>query len=276
MSRAAAPLLLTGDEHDRLARWSQAGPPRLAERARIVLACAQPGSSNAAVAADLGLTELTVGKWRRRFAGARLDGLADRDRPGRPKAGLQLTDEERATLARWARRATSAQALALRARIVLACAGGGDNKQVAAELGIHETTVGKWRSRFAARRLDGLADEDRPGRPRTITGEKVEEVIVATLEQAPPSRDSHWSTRSMARSEGISQTAVSRIWRAFELKPHREQTWKLSADPQFIEKVRDVAGLYLNPPEHALVLCVDEKSQIQAYPGDDPGVRNDR
>ncbi len=168
-------------------------------------------------------------------------------RTGRPKAGLTVTDQERATLERWARRPKSAQALALRARIVLACAGGRDNKEVAADLGCHQVTVGKWRSRFIERRLDGLSDEDRPGRPRVITDDKVAEVIVKTLEEAPPGNDSHWSTRSMAKTAGMSQTAVSRIWRAFELKPHREQTWKLSSDPLFIEKVRDVVGLYMNP-----------------------------
>ena len=191
----------------------------------------------------------------------RVAGMA---RTGRPKAELTVTDQEGQTLQRWARRPKSAQQLALRAKIVLACAEGEDNKTVAAELAVHQVTVGKWRSRFIAGRLEGLTDEDRPGRPRTITDEKVEEVIVTTLEQPPANNDSHWSTRSMAKATGMSQTAVSRIWRAFELKPHREQTWKLSADPQFIEKVRDVVGLYMNPPEHALVLCTDEKSQIQA------------
>ena len=185
-------------------------------------------------------------------------------RTGRPKAELTVTDQERETLRRWARRPKSAQQLALRSKIVLACAEGKDNKTVAAGLGVHQVTVGKWRSRFLAHRLEGLTDEDRPGRPRTITDEKVEEVIVTTLERPPANNDSHWSTRSMAKATGMSQTAVSRIWRAFELKPHREQTWKLSADPQFIDKVRDVVGLYMNPPEHALVLCADEKSQIQA------------
>ena len=192
---------------------------------------------------------------------ARVAGMA---RTGRPKAELTMTDQERETLQRWARRPKSAQQLALRSKIVLACAEGKDNKIVAAELGAHQVTVGKWRSRFLAHRLEGLTDEDRPGRPRTITDDKVEEVIVATLERPPANNDSHWSTRSMAKATGMSQTAVSRIWRAFELKPHREQTWKLSADPQFIEKVRDVVGLYMNPPEHALVMCADEKSQIQA------------
>jgi Homeodomain-like domain len=128
--------------------------------------------------------------------------------------------------------------------------------------------VGRWRSRFLAGRLEALSDEPRPGRPRTVTDEHVEKVNTATLEQAPPGGDSHWSTRSMARSEGMSQSAVSRIWRAFGLKPHVIQTWKLSTDPQFTGKVRDVVGLYMSPPENALVLCVDEKSQI-------PGPRPD-
>jgi transposase len=183
---------------------------------------------------------------------------------GRPKALLVLTDEERQTLERWARRRTSAQALALRARIVLACAEGATNVAVAEQLGIWPQTVAKWRGRFVRERLESLADEPRPGRPRTIADDQVEQVIVATLEQPPPDHDTHWSTRSMARQVGLSQSAISRIWRAFGLKPHLEQTWKLSSDPQFIDKVRDIVGLYLDPPERALVLCVDEKSQIQA------------
>jgi len=183
---------------------------------------------------------------------------------GRPKAELVVTAEERAALGRWARRGTSAQALALRSKIVLACADGTANKDVAARLGVSPQMVCKWRARFAAAGLDGLADEPRPGQPRKITDERVEEVIVTTLERQPPGQDTHWSTRSMAKATGLNQTAVSRIWRAFGLKPHRDQTWKLSSDPQFIEKVRDVVGLYLDPPDHALVLCVDEKTQIQA------------
>jgi transposase len=183
---------------------------------------------------------------------------------GRPKAPLVLTDDEQRTLERWARRRRTAQALALRARIVLACAQGKTNKAVAAELGVWPQTVTKWRGRFVASRLEGLSDEPRPGRPRTIADEQVEQVITKTLEEPPPNHASHWSTRSMARATGMSQTAISRIWRAFGLKPHLEETWKLSTDPQFIDKVRDVVGLYLDPPEAALVLCVDEKSQIQA------------
>jgi len=174
-----------------------------------------------------------------------------------------LSEEERATLERWARRPKSAQALASRCRIVLACAEGETNTAIAGRLGCNPATVGKWRSRFAERRLDGLHDEPRPGKPRTIGDREVERVIVKTLEETP--RDAtHWSTRSMAKATGMSQSAVSRIWRAFGLKPHLTESFKLSPDPLFIDKVRDIVGLYLNPPEAAVVLCVDEKSQIQA------------
>jgi transposase len=176
---------------------------------------------------------------------------------------IELSDDERVQLESWARRRTSAQALALRSRIVLLAAEGFNNTEIAERLGVHRPIVRKWRGRFAQHRLDGLTDEPRPGQPRKITDEKVEEVIVKTLETAP--RDAtHWSTRSMAREVGLTQTAVHRIWKAFGLQPHRAETWKLSRDPQFIDKVRDVVGLYLNPPERAVVLCVDEKSQIQA------------
>jgi transposase len=185
-------------------------------------------------------------------------------RTGRPKAELVLSDVERETLSRWSRRRTTAQALAFRSRIVLACAEGATNKVVAAELGTREQTVARWRGRFVRDRLEGLSDEPRSGAPRRITDEQVEEVVVKTLEEKPASGDTHWSTRGMAGATGMSQTAVSRIWRAFGLKPHLVDTWKLSTDPQFIEKVRDVVGLYLAPPEKALVLCVDEKSQMQA------------
>jgi transposase len=184
-------------------------------------------------------------------------------RTGRPKAELVLTEEERETLARWARRRNSAQALALRCRIVLESATGAANTEVAARLGVEPHTVARWRGQFVAGRLDGLADEPRPGGPRKITDAQVEEVIIRTLESAPRGA-THWSTRDMAKASGLSQSSISRIWRAFGLKPHLVDTFKLSKDPQFIEKVRDVAGLYLAPPEHALVLCVDEKSQIQA------------
>jgi transposase len=176
---------------------------------------------------------------------------------------IVLSEAEREQLEAWARRRSSAQALAARSRIVLAAAEGLKNTQIAERLGITRAMVTKWRNRFAEQRLDGLVDEPRPGRPRTVTDAQVEQVIVRTLETAPKDA-THWSTRSLAAEVGLSQTAVSRIWRAFGLQPHRQETWKLSKDPQFIDKVKDVVGLYLNPPERAVVLCVDEKSQIQA------------
>jgi len=188
-----------------------------------------------------------------------------------PTAALVvLTDVERETLERWARRHSSAQALALRCRIVLACAEGGTNTEVAQRLGVTRATVAKWRTRFVERRLDGLHDEPRPGGPRSITDDDVERLIVKTLEESPRAA-THWSTRSMAQATGMSQSAVSRIWRAFGLKPHLVDEFKLSPDPQFIDKVRNVVGLYLNPPDAAVVLCVDEKTQVQAL--DREGVR---
>ena len=184
-------------------------------------------------------------------------------RTGRPKVEVILSNDEREQLERWSRRPKTAQALALRARIVLACAEGDSNDDVAHRLKITAQTVGKWRRRFIAQRLEGLLDEPRVGAPRKILDSDVERVLTLTLESKP--KDStHWSTRSMAEASGLTQTAVSRVWRAFALQPHRTETFKLSKDPQFIEKVRDIVGLYMNPPTRALVLCVDEKSQIQA------------
>jgi transposase len=182
---------------------------------------------------------------------------------GRPKIPLLLTDDERGKLQSWANRPTSSQRLALRARIVLACAQGRDNKEVARCLRITPHTVGKWRTRFVDHRLQGLADEPRPGAPRSLSDAKVEEVITRTLESKPDNA-THWSTRSMAERVGLSQSAIVRIWHAFGLQPHKSETFKLSTDPFFVEKVRDVVGLYLNPPERAIVLSVDEKSQVQA------------
>jgi transposase len=191
-------------------------------------------------------------------------------RTGRPKAELTLSGDERAQLQRWARRATSAQALALRSRIVLACATAGvSNKQVAADLGCSEPTVGKWRRRFVERRLEGLVDEDRPGRPSSVSLDRVEEVVVATLESKPRNA-THWSQSSMAARSGLSRSTIGRIWKDFGLKPHRADTFKLSTDPLFVEKVIDIVGLYHNPPERAVVLCVDEKSQIQALDRSQP------
>jgi transposase len=184
-------------------------------------------------------------------------------RTGRPKADLMLTDQEREQLLRWARRAKSAQSLSLRSKIILRCAEGMDNTSVAAQLGCSTATVGKWRRRFVEDRLDGLIDEPRPGAPRSVSDDQIEQVVVATLERTP--RDAtHWSRASMAAEAGLSRSTVGRIWRAFGLKPHLVDTFKLSSDPLFIEKVRDVVGLYMNPPERAVVLSVDEKSGIQA------------
>jgi transposase len=182
---------------------------------------------------------------------------------GRPKAQLVLSKTEREQLEALTLRRKTGQALALRARIVLSCADGADNKVVAARQRVTPQTVSKWRARFVEHRLDGLLDAPRPGAPRTIDDTCVDAVIAKTLESVPAGA-THWSTRSMAREAGLSQTAVSRIWRAFGLQPHRQETFKLSSDPLFVEKVRDIVGLYLDPPLKAIVLCVDEKSQIQA------------
>jgi transposase len=184
-------------------------------------------------------------------------------RRGRPTAELILSDEERETLGRWARRPKSSPQVALRARIVLACAGGASNTEVAAQLTVSGPTVGKWRARFVTDRLDGLLDEPRPGAPRKITDEQVEQVVADTLEKTR--RDAtHWSRASMAAHSGLSRSTVGRIWKAFRLQPHRSETFQLSTDPLFIDKVRDVVGLYLDPPERAIVLSVDEKTQVQA------------
>ena len=184
-------------------------------------------------------------------------------RTGRPKKPLMLTNPEREKLQQWARRPKTAQRLALRARIALRCGEGLSNQAVARELRVTGATVGKWRERVRIARLEGLADEPRPGAPREISDAQVEEVITRTLETTPP-QATHWSTRSMARATKLSRATVARIWRAFGLQPHRSESFKLSADPFFIEKVRDIVGLYLNPPDHAVVLCVDEKGQVQA------------
>lgn len=176
---------------------------------------------------------------------------------------VTLSDDERSQLVSWSRRSTSANALAVRSRIVLAAADGLNNTAIADKLDIHVSSARKWRTRFVTDRLEGLLDEPRPGRPRTVLDEQVEAVITTTLESTPRNA-THWSTRSLAAELGMSQSAVSRIWRAFGLAPHKQDSWKLSKDPQFVDKVRDIVGLYLDPPERAMVLCVDEKTQIQA------------
>ena len=183
--------------------------------------------------------------------------------PSPHAAEIVLTDDERAELEGWTRRRTSAAGLALRARIVLTCAEGGTNVELADRLELDRSTIRKWRNRFVEKRCDGLLDEPRPGRPRVVGDDQIEALITATLETTPPDA-THWSTRSMAEHLGLSQSMVSRVWRAFGLAPHKQDSWKLSKDPLFVAKVRDIVGLYLDPPERAMVLCVDEKTQIQA------------
>ncbi|WP_326763668.1 IS630 family transposase [Streptomyces sp. NBC_01591] len=265
----AVEVVLSAEERAELLRWAGGGvPARVAERARIILACAD-GASSTAVAAGCGVSVETVRKWRSRFVARRLAGLVDEPRPGRRKPDLVLSEAERAELTRWARRAKTAQFLALRAKIVLRCAEGGTNKEVAAELGIAHATVNRWRSRFITLRLDGLTDEPRPGRPPSVLLDQVEDVLVATLESVP-GKDTHWSRASMAKHSGLSESTVGRIWKKFGLKPHLQDSFKLSTDPQFVAKVVDVVGLYHQPPEKAVVLCVDEKSQIQALDRSQP------
>lgn len=184
-------------------------------------------------------------------------------RLGRPTPPLVPTEEELATLTQWAQRPSTPQALALRAKIILRCAGGASNKDIAAEYEVSAAMVSRWRNRFLRKRLKGLEDARKPRAKRKLTQDVVDRVVARTLETKPHNA-THWSTRSMAKAMGMSQTAISKIWRQLKIQPHREKTFKLSKDPQFAEKVRDVVGLYMNPPERALVLSVDEKSQIQA------------
>jgi transposase len=238
---------------------------RLKLRCRIVLASAD-GLGNNQIAAKLGTSKVTVVQWRKRFLEGGVNGLLDRPGRGRvakPAPGLKLRTGEREKLELLAARPTAAQRAAQRARIILASADGQTAAQIAESLSVCTASVYKWRRRFTKDRLASLTDAPRPGAPRTIADKQVEDVITRTLETTPENA-THWSTRSMAETTGLTQNAIWRIWRTFGLQPHRQETFKLSTDPFFVEKVRDVVGLYMNPPEHALVLCVDEKSQVQA------------
>ena len=190
---------------------------------------------------------------------------------GRPKALLTVSAEDRVVLVRWSKRPTSPHSIAQRARIVLLAADGLSNNEVADKVGCNQATVVKWRKRFVERGLDGLPDDPRPGAPRSISDDDVEAVIVRTLEDRPADA-THWSTRDLAAKAGMSPSSVGRIWRAFGLKPWLTDTFKLSEDPQFVDKVRDVVGLYMNPPEHAAVMCVDEKTSIQALDRTQPSL----
>jgi transposase len=272
-----APLELTGAQRRQLTgAIGDGGDEAMAVRARVVLLAAE-GASNREIAEAVGMTETTAGRWRARFVAAGVAGLTDqRHVPagprGRPLAPITLTDEQRAVLARWCRRPKTAAGLAMRARIVLAGAEGLSNLEVAERVGCHPATVTKWRARFVASGLAGLADEYRSGRPRTISDDHVEAVVTKTVEELPADGSTHWSTRSMAQASGLSQTAISKIWRAFGLKPHRVDTFKISTDPHFVDKVHDVVGLYLNPPERAIVLCLDEKTGIQALDRTQPSL----
>lgn len=264
MPRGPSPpaLELTNKQNAELRVLQVGDDSRLASRATLVLDCAE-GLSISEVARRRSTSAATVGKWRRAFLAEGVSGLHDASRQGRPKASVELTDVQRETLQRYVRRGTVSQRLATRARLILLCAEGRSDAEVAKLAHVASHTVGTWRRRFVERGVEGLTDEARPGGPRTITDDVVEELIVQTLESNPKGA-THWSTRSMAAKMGISNSSVGRIWRALGLKPHLTETFQLSTDPHFIEKVRDVVGLYMNPPDNALVLCVDEKSQIQA------------
>ena len=259
----AQPLNLSREQRTALEALAGSPRARLAQRASIVLALSEPGMTHAGVAEALGTVEATVRRWRKRFEADGVSGLQDAPRSGAPKAELVVTDQQRSELERLARRARANRHLAFRAKIILACAEGLANSAVAARLRATPATVGRWRRRFVADGVDGLFDEPRPGAPRKITDEDVEAIIVKTLESRPKGR-THWSTRKMAEQAGVSHTTVGRIWRTFGLQPHVVKSFKISDDPLFVEKVRDIVGLYLNPPDRAVVLSFDEKPQIQA------------
>lgn len=263
MSHPAPPLELTATERATLEELRRSPRKRLANRAAMILAVSADGMTHAGVAADLNTVEATVRRWRRRFEENGVSALQDAPRSGGPKAELVVTDQQRAELERLARRVRTNRHIAFRAKVVLACAQGLTNVAVATRLRSSAGTVGKWRKRFIVDGVDGLFDVPRPGAPRKITDEDVEAIVVKTLETKPKGR-THWSTRKMAQQAGVSHTTVGRIWRTFGLQPHVVKGFKFSDDPLFVEKVRDIVGLYLNPPAGAVVFSFDEKPQIQA------------
>lgn len=273
-SNGPRPVVVTvgGEDRGRLEALvvDRAASERMRTRARIVLGAAA-GHSNREVAETVGVHPATVRSWLNRWHTEGMEGLSHRSpvpargqRMGRPVVPLELDEESRRVLQRWVRRSTVSAGLARRARIVLEAATGATNVEVGERVGCGPNTVSKWRQRFIVSGLVGLSDEYRPGRPRTISDDQVEDVVVRTLQHDPPDEATQWSTRTMADTVGLSQSAISRIWRAFGLQPHRVNTFKLSTDPHFVDKVHDVVGLYLNPPERAVVICIDEKTSIQA------------
>lgn len=263
MSRRASVVELTADQRSALESLSRNATPRVGKRANIVLALSVEGMTHASVAVDCATSAAAVRRCRGRFERGGVAGLEESNHLGKPKADLVVNEAQRTELQRLARRARTNRHLAFRAKIVLTSSEGLTNKAVAARLKTSESTVGKWRRRFIESGVDGLLDEQRPGAPRTVSDEDVEAIIVKTLETTPKGR-THWSTRKMAENSGVSHTTVGRIWRTFGLQPHVVESFKLSNDPLFIEKVRDIVGLYLNPPDHAVVFSFDEKPQIQA------------
>lgn len=263
MTRRARPIELSDRVRKELEKLSRSPNSRLSQRAKIVLESGVEGMSHQSVAEKLDTVEATVRRWRRRFESQGIQGLLDAARSGAPKAELVVTDQQRTELKRLEQRSRTNRDVAFRAKIILAAADGISNSEIAKRLRTTPGTVGKWRRQFVRDGLDGLFDEQRPGAARKFSDEDVESVIVQTLESTPKGR-THWSTRKMAEHAGMSHSTVGRIWRTFGLQPHVVQGFKLSNDPLFVEKVRDIAGLYLNPPNNAVVLALDEKPQIQA------------
>ena len=281
-TRGPDPVIVTVTETQRAELEAMVDDPatrdRMRVRARIVLS-ATNGMSNTQIAETLAVSATTVSSWRRRFAEGGVAALVERSRVaaegrrlGRPARPVELSDEARAVLEGWCRRTTTAAGLARRAQMVLLAAEGHSNEEIAGRVGCHPKTVSKWRARFVERGLVGLSDEYRSGRPRTISDDQVEDVVVKTIETKPEDGSTHWSTRSMAANVGLTQTMISKIWRTFGLQPHRTKNFKLSTDPNFVDKVHDIVGLYMNPPERAVVLCVDEKSGIQAIDRTQPSM----